>query len=303
MKLFLQLREDAPAELARYQLAITLPGKWLLLPAEKLLETYAAQYAKKFVEAATLAKGDWAIYVKDASPYARAPWKRVADEALMGEAFSDRQELWVAHAVQPEDLARAPRAPLCKNYGCQKTFDEATNGPVSCCHHTGAPIFHDTRKWWTCCEEHKVYDFEALLGVPGCAQGPHSLLAPAAEAKAHQAVKDQALRAAERVQQAPPPTSSLPPAPSSTTAAPGPAPIRPKAPPQLPPGMARCKHAGCQQDYLVDANGPASCRYHAAAPLFHDGTKRWPCCKQSAWEFDDFMGLAGCETGPHEPVV
>jgi hypothetical protein len=251
MKLFVDLREDAPADLARYQLAITLPAKWLQLPAVKLLDTYSAQYAKKFAEAAPLAKGDWAIYVKDVSPYANRPWKKVADDALMGEAFSDRQELWVAKVVQPED-ARAARAPTCKNYGCQKTFDDATNGPASCCHHTRGPVFHDTRKWWSCCEDKVVYDFDALLGVKGCAWGAHSLVPPAAEAKAHEAVKEQARFAAERVQQAPPPAPPPLPALSTAATAAVSAP-KPKAPPQLPPGMARCKHAGT----LPGASTPA----------------------------------------------
>lgn len=299
MKLFIDLREDEPAETARYQLAITLPAKWLQQPVDRLLETYLSQYAKKFPDAA-LVKADWAVYVKDPSPFARSAWKKIANDAHMGDTFADRQELWLAKAMQPADVLAARSARTCKNYGCQKPFEEAENGPEACCHHVGAPVFHDTRKWWSCCEEHKVYDFDALFSVPGCARGPHSLTPPASETKASEAVREAAELAASRVQAAPPPKPAAATAPPPQPAVP--APPRPKAP-VLPPGIARCKHAGCQKDYAVDANGPAACCFHSAAPVFHDGTKKWPCCRKSAWDFDEFMALTGCETGPHEPVV
>lgn len=246
MKLFLDIREDEAAQHARYQLAITLPAKWLQLPVDKLLDTYVAQYAKKFPDDA-LVKADWAIYVKDPSPFARTPWKKVSTDSLMGDAFSERQELWVAKAVQPADAAAARNARTCKNYGCQKHFELADNGPDACTYHEGAPVFHDTRKWWSCCEEAKVYDFDALYAVPGCKRGPHSLTPPAAEVKANAAVKEAAARAAERVQSVPPsapaPTPSS--APSTQPEPPVAAPPKPK-PPVLPAGMARCKHAGAR---------------------------------------------------------
>ena len=40
----------------------------------------------------------------------------------------------------------------CKNFGCQCEFDETDNHEGACRHHVEPPIFHDTRKWWSCCE-------------------------------------------------------------------------------------------------------------------------------------------------------
>lgn len=28
-------------------------------------------------------------------------------------------------------------------------------------------------------------------------------------------------------------------------------------------------------------------------PVFHDGVKRWPCCMQEAWDWDEFLKLKG----------
>lgn len=236
----MDIREDEPASVPRLQLAITLPAKWLQQPVEKLLDTYLTSHAKKFPDS-VLERADWVFYVKDPSPFARSAWKKIANDALMGDTFSERQEVWLGKAVQAADVLAAKNARTCKNYGCQKHFEDAENGPEACCYHKGAPVFHDTRKWWSCCEETKVYDFDALYSVPGCARGQHSLTPPAAEIKANEAVKEAAARAAERVQAPPskPAPAPAPPPPQPAAAAPP----KPKAP-VLPPGMARCRHAG-----------------------------------------------------------
>jgi len=55
----------------------------------------------------------------------------------------------------------------CKRFGCQKFYDP--NGPPQeCVHHKAAPIFHETAKWWSCCQDKKAYDFEEFMGIPGC---------------------------------------------------------------------------------------------------------------------------------------
>lgn len=351
MKVFVDIREDEAAGRARYQLAITLPAKWLQLPSDKLLDTYVSTYNKKHADA-PLERAEWQLCIKDVSPFARSPWKVLAGDAIMGEVFTERQEVWLvplSSTAGTDGTGAGAALPTCKNYGCQKKFREEENADDACCHHVGAPVFHDTRKWWSCCEEQKVYDFDALFAVPGCARGRHSTTPPAATAEADESVKEQAARVAERLMQAqaaPKPSA----APDISPAAPPPP--KPKAPPKLPPGMARCRHygarahathassgvvprvralaraacalpvpgvtsapghpsrtrpssrspAGCQRDYRLDENGPSACTHHAQAPVFHDGGKRWPCCNQSRWDFDDFISVPGCATGPHEPV-
>merc|ERR1711971_273084 len=72
--------------------------------------------------------------------------------------------------------------------------------------------------------------------------------------------------------------------------------VKKKRPP-LPPGQARCKHYGCQIVYTIADNHARACCYHKKAPLFHEGSKQWPCCNVKKWDFDDFLAVPGCEVG------
>jgi disease resistance protein len=56
------------------------------------------------------------------------------------------------------------------------------------------------------------------------------------------------------------------------------------------------------QDYLIEENVEGCCVYHSEAPIFHEGAKKWPCCRVSKMDFDDFISVPGCCTGKHEPV-
>ncbi|XP_016440022.1 cysteine and histidine-rich domain-containing protein RAR1-like isoform X1 [Nicotiana tabacum] len=41
-------------------------------------------------------------------------------------------------------------------------------------------------------------------------------------------------------------------------------------------------------------------------PLFHDGMKKWSCCKKSSHDFSLFLEIPGCKTGKHtteKPVI
>ena len=41
---------------------------------------------------------------------------------------------------------------ICANAGCsKKNFVDEENGPEACNYHTGAPIFRDIAKSWSCC--------------------------------------------------------------------------------------------------------------------------------------------------------
>jgi hypothetical protein len=86
---------------------------------------------------------------------------------------------------------------------------------------------------------------------------------------------------------------------AAAAAAPKPKP-RPK--PNLPEGYARCKHYGCQVDYLIADNHDGICVHHTEAPVFHEGAKKWTCCGATKYDFDDFLAVPGCAVGRHEPV-
>ncbi len=144
------------------------------------------------------------------------------------------------------------------------------------------------------------------MDVPGCVAGKHSDTPPAQELERQAAIKEATSKAMEvhassekptAAGAAPPPRQTF--APSAATVA---KPAKPKRPP-LPEGQARCRHAGCQNVYTIADNHASACTYHAAAPLFHEGSKTWPCCRVKKWDFDDFLAVPGCVTGPHEPVA
>ena len=196
----------------------------------------------------------------------------------------------------------------CKNFGCQQEYDEHDNPDGCCKHHAEPPIFHDTKKWWPCCEEIKVYEFDELMAIPGCQSGRHSNETPAIEVARKAELAKANAAALEKFDQmamqqgsvaadgsAPPPQQNI----AAAQAAPKPKP-RPK--PKLPEGYARCKHYGCQVDYLIESNVEGCCTYHSEAPVFHEGAKKWVCCGVTKFDFDDFLAVPGCCRGMHEPV-
>jgi disease resistance protein len=67
-------------------------------------------------------------------------------------------------------------------------------------------------------------------------------------------------------------------------------------------GKYYCGNPGCaDQTYSPNENKEGACRYHAGQPVFHDRKKFWSCCKQEAYDWDDFMKLQPCVTGQHKP--
>ena len=65
----------------------------------------------------------------------------------------------------------------CANPGCStKTFKLEENGPTACKHHTGEAIFHDLKKFWSCCNTDKpCYDWDDFMKLPTCAVGEHKI--------------------------------------------------------------------------------------------------------------------------------
>lgn len=59
----------------------------------------------------------------------------------------------------------------CKHFGCNKKYQ--TGEEDGCKYHTGAPGFHDLRKFWTCCEA-ESWDWDGFMALPTCASGRHS---------------------------------------------------------------------------------------------------------------------------------
>jgi hypothetical protein len=70
------------------------------------------------------------------------------------------------------------------------------------------------------------------------------------------------------------------------------------------PGTA-CKRAGCKVSFVSNeenrnGDGPGTmCLHHPGAPLFHEGSKGYFCCKRRVLEFDEFLKIEGCTEGRH----
>ncbi|KAJ1916837.1 hypothetical protein IWQ60_007978 [Tieghemiomyces parasiticus] len=206
--------------------------------------------------------------------------------------------------------------PKCNHRGCEKEYDEASNGPNACQYHSGAPVFHEGLKGWSCCAK-RVGDFDQFLAIPGCTTGEHSA-APVEKVEFSQPSTAEHL---EKDYSAAPSTLSTPAtaAPQSATP-PTLATMAPSDKPQskpsdceevgdaegveIPPGTA-CRHRGCGYHYESEAasrgndSPAATCVYHPGAPIFHEGSKGWSCCKRRVLEFDEFLKIRGCKEGRH----
>jgi hypothetical protein len=143
------------------------------------------------------------------------------------------------------------------------------------------------------------------MEIPPCTTGKHSDVddTPAPEPTKAPDVPDNTPVSLGSLQEALPapqprvPTSAIPSAKPSPSPAPAP-PVDEDDDPSLPiPDGVGCKRRGCDQKYNGDSSRKEeSCVYHPGAPIFHEGSKGYSCCKRRVLEFDQFMKLEGCTT-------
>lgn len=60
----------------------------------------------------------------------------------------------------------------CKNGGCEKKYEGPRSDEDQCVYHSGAPVFHEGMKYWSCCQR-KTTNFSSFLEQKGCTTGPH----------------------------------------------------------------------------------------------------------------------------------
>ena len=305
MKIYL-IYDEGPAEF-HHKLAITLPSKWLEQSADKVKELFVERYNKKFPDN-ELDDEELVLAVKDDSPFTNRTHKHLNSSDTPGQHFAAGMEVRLVPPPKAQIPGRTASGKLqCKNFGCQCEYDENDNPEGGCRHHVAPPMFHDTRKWWTCCEDVKVFEFDELMNIPGCVRGKHSNQVPAVEQQRLDGIKQAnaaALKAfdAKIAGKVGADGSAPPPKQNVTAAAAAPPKPKKKRPPTLPKGYDRCKHYGCQADYLTESNVDGCCVYHKDAPIFHEGAKKWVCCGATKFDFDDFMAVPGCTVGRHSPV-
>lgn len=71
-----------------------------------------------------------------------------------------------------EASTEIPVGTVCKNKGCNATYESPDADRTNCVHHPGVPIFHEGMKYWSCCQK-KTSDFTAFMNQVGCAKGEH----------------------------------------------------------------------------------------------------------------------------------
>jgi hypothetical protein len=132
------------------------------------------------------------------------------------------------------------------------------------------------------------------MTIEPCTEGKHSTtdLPPKVEKKE----ADPALLAAANLP-APPPRAPV--------VAPQHIPTPPPPPPdseeddetiEIPDGRV-CRRKACGAAYKKGSSRDGeSCVHHPGAPLFHEGSKGYTCCKRRVLEFDEFMKIEGCKT-------
>ncbi|GAM41502.1 hypothetical protein TCE0_042f14669 [Talaromyces pinophilus] len=187
-------------------------------------------------------------------------------------------------------------ASKCVHKGCGKVF---TDPEEDCVYHPGPPVFHEGQKGWKCCKP-RVLTFDEFLTIPPCTTGKHSTVDDTPK-EAPKEIDSAAL--ANLVTEQPAPKTTTPisaaaaalPTPTPNTAS-APAPEPDSDDPSLSiPANATCRRKGCNATYNPDASRDSeTCEHHPGAPIFHEGSKGWSCCKRRVLEFDEFMKIPGC---------
>ncbi|QIX01649.1 hypothetical protein AMS68_007166 [Peltaster fructicola] len=194
-------------------------------------------------------------------------------------------------------------AQKCVHRGCGKLF---TDSNEECSFHSGTPVFHEGQKGYKCCKP-RVLTFDEFLTIPPCTTGKHTTVddTPAplqVDATAEARSTEAKIKAAAPVDGN---TALPPPVPRQAINAQPPQPSASPAPPEeesdnataQPKDGVTCKRKGCDAVYKSGQDRSAEeCVHHPGAPIFHEGSKGYSCCKRRVLEFDDFMRMPGCKT-------
>ncbi|PYH44375.1 cysteine and histidine-rich domain-containing protein [Aspergillus saccharolyticus JOP 1030-1] len=184
-------------------------------------------------------------------------------------------------------------ASKCVHKGCGKEF---TDPEEPCVYHPGPPVFHEGQKGWKCCKP-RVLTFDEFLAIPPCTTGKHSTVDDTPQ-EPKEPVAEEAPPAPAPTPAAEPPRHAISPAIPPPSNAPTPVPEEPESDdPDLEiPTNATCRRKGCNSGYNAAVpREEEKCVFHPGAPIFHEGSKGWSCCKKRVLEFDEFLKIQGCK--------
>ena len=148
MKVFLIYDVAGVHASLHHRIALTLPANWLTQSVNKLLEAFIGNYNEKF-PTDPLDDEEMVLQIKDE--------KVLKIDDTPESVLEDKAEVRIIpRPAEKKPGTGASGKPRCKNYGCQCEFNDKDNHDAACRHHTRAPIFHDTRLWWQCCDGQKA---------------------------------------------------------------------------------------------------------------------------------------------------
>jgi len=276
-----------------YKVKITLPEKWITGPCSQLLTFFISQFNKKFPDK-LMVDADMQLQVGEVV---------LPLSAEVRSHVQEYNDIVVVHKAKAKaKFVAPPGSLLCTNFGCGVYFLPSANTDDSCQHHEQGPVFHDTAKYWACCPARKALDWEEFEAIPKCKRGPHATTNKPISFK-QEALTAVALTAEQKaaVEGGASTTATYESGPRRT----GPREFEgalhgQSGPQQIIDGKANCRNFGCQKTFIVAENNDTACTYHAEGPVFWDTYKYWKCCPQrKCAEFDDFVRIPGCLTGPH----
>jgi len=163
---------------------------------------------------------------------------------------------------------------------------------------------------WQCCKP-RVLSFEEFLAIPPCTTGKHSATAPTLApaqtsgpgigGQKHSEVSAPTVNADGTESYGSPAPKPLP-----TVSGTPPPPKVDKPLEQDPesatiPAGTKCKRSGCSATYPGGPRNIATekCVFHPGAPIFHEGSKGYSCCKRRVLEFEQFLKINGCSKNKH----
>jgi hypothetical protein len=128
--------------------------------------TESAQSETSFFKSTTVSNAEKGIQnetkVKDISTYEQEQKKVKEEQKRVQEE-------------KPKEIIKASDGKYyCGNPGCiDKTYNPDNNSEGDCKYHLGQPLFHDRKKFWTCCKD-EAYDWYDFMKLPSCTVGKHT---------------------------------------------------------------------------------------------------------------------------------
>jgi hypothetical protein len=178
--------EDNESSALHKSLKITLPKSWTNGPTSNLVAQLVESYNPKFADN-QLVEQEMHLCIRqqvgDGSS-GKTELVPLCSNAIVVDVIPDRADVYVCHGPSETVEERSANAKAeverkkqelastaaCTHFGCNKRFPKGGPYP-ECQHHKQPPVFHETAKYWACCPDKKVYDFDDFQKIPGCETG------------------------------------------------------------------------------------------------------------------------------------